>query len=147
MRFIKTKDVKSPERAHVEDSGIDFFIPNWWQHILLPNKRATIQLWIKIVLPKWCDLQFVDKSWLASKSWITIMGGLIDNWYTWELAVVVYNTNEDPFILEGWMKIVQGVIREVNSVFPEEMDEDEWYCETSSNVGWRWEWGFGSTNL
>lgn len=28
MKFIKTRDVKTPERAHDTDSGIDFYIPN-----------------------------------------------------------------------------------------------------------------------
>lgn len=28
MKFIKTRDVKTPERAHDTDSGIDFYVPN-----------------------------------------------------------------------------------------------------------------------
>ena len=159
MKFIKTKDVKSPERAHLEDSGIDFFIPNWWQRVLLPKRRAVIQLWIKTILPKWCDLQFVDKSGLASKFWITILWWLIDNWYIWELAVVVYNTWEDPYLLRGGDKIVQGVIRNINCSFPEEIDEDEFFAETDFPKGkqgimdrgmygvQRWEGWFGSTWL
>ena len=28
LKFIKTRDVKSPVRGHRTDAGIDFFVPN-----------------------------------------------------------------------------------------------------------------------
>jgi len=141
MKFVKIKDVHSPERWHSNDSGIDFFIPNDFKLQLRQKQRVTIPLGIKIKLEEWVDLQFVDKSWLASKLGLTILWWLIDNWYRGELAVVVYNTSEDIISLKGWMKIVQGVIRPVFTPEPLEVTEDE--LENTD----RWEWWFGSTGL
>ena len=140
MKYIKIKDVKSPIRANHNDSWIDFFIPNGGEYFLRAKQRITIPLWIKIMLKEWTDLQLVDKSWLASKQWLTILWWLIDEGYRWELAVVVYNTSEDATRLIGWQKIVQGVIRLINTDMPEEISEDKYSEDTS-----RWDWWFGST--
>jgi len=141
MKFVKIKDVNSPERWHPSDSGIDFFIPNGIVYLLRQKQRVTIPLWIKVKLDEWTDLTFKDKSWLADNKWLTVLWWVIDNWYRWELSVVLFNTSEDIISLEGWMKVVQWVIRNVITAELMEITEDE------LNSTERWEGWFGSTGL
>lgn len=146
MKYVKTCEVKSPERANKDDSWIDFFIPNSDKEyiIIWIGKRLVLPLWIKAIIPKGYDLSLVWKSWLASKKWIDVLGWLIDNWYRGELSVILYNTGDEPALLVPWQKIVQGVLREVGLHPLIETTEEEFNAEAQTTRGGG---GFGSTGL
>jgi len=146
MKYTKIRDVKSPAKWHPTDTWWDFFIPQEaWLIQVLPWENIKIPLWIKIILPEWYDFTFVNKSWIASKTGLILWACLVDNWYRWELIVNLINTSKWEVRLKGWQKIVQGVIREVNYMLPEEIDNDEYIADVKSEEIWRWEWGFWST--
>ena len=131
-----------PCRAHNTDSGIDFFIPNCFEEWeLAAGEIILIDLGVKIILPKWYDLQLIDKSWVSSKTGLSVLGGLIDNWYRGELKVCLVNTSNKVATLSPWMKIVQGVVRAVNYC---EIEEVDLFTEEQTQRG---EGGFGSTGL
>lgn len=107
MKYVKIWDVESPQRANINDSWIDFFVPNNENTIILKGQeRVLIPLAIKIELPEWYDLVFKDKSWISSNTWLSVLGWVIDNWYRWELKVCLVNTWLEPVSIKPWQKIV-----------------------------------------
>jgi len=154
MIFEKIRNVRNPERANLNDSWIDFFIPedltnDWkwnmlpvdinWKHIIViyPWESILIPLWIKVKLDYWTDLTFVNKSWIASKTWVIVWACLIDKGYIWELVLNLINTSVEVIEFKLWQKIVQWVIRNVNLSLPM-----EWIV---NDITERWEWWFWST--
>jgi dUTPase len=147
MKFTKIREVRSPERANHNDSWIDFYIPKeLWQLRILPWENIKIPLWVKILLPEWFDFTFVNKSGIASKTWLITWACLVDNWYRWELVLNLINTSKFEVKLQQEQKIIQWVIRKVDYMLPEEIYEDEYIADTILE-GWRWDWGFWSTWL
>ena len=147
MKFTKIRKVKSPVREFDNDSGIDFYIPeDFWKIKILPWDNITIPLWLKIILPEWKDLTFVNKSWIASKTWLIVWACLIDWWYRWELQVNLINTSKFEVELKKEQKIVQWVIRDVSYEQPEEIEEDDYFIATEDEEWkWRFDWWFWST--
>ena len=165
FKFIKIRDVKSPNRAHSSDSGIDFFIPNdlkvWdiktdqenvtlpiynnekWDYFKIPpNMGALIPSWIKWIISKWYDLVFENKSWVATKYLLTIWAKVVDSSYRWQIHIHLINNWQLSQMIYLWQKVAQWIIRKVENFIPEEITEDEFLenCDTD-----RWEWWFGST--
>lgn len=138
IKFKKVRDVKSPERAHSTDSGIDFYVPIWWWRLILWWENVIIPLWIVVELPKWFDLTFTNKSGIASKTWLITWACLIDNWYRGELALNLINTSKYSVEIKEWQKIIQGVIRAIEYFPLEEVVE-------LGEITERWERWFGST--
>jgi len=96
-----------PERAHEQDAGLDLrsrettWVP--------ANGSAVFHTGVHIELPKGCAGVLVSKSGLNTNRGIT-SHGLIDEGYTGEIVVKLYNhSSEDYFIYEG-DKISQLVI-------------------------------------
>lgn len=146
MKFIKTRDVKSPERANPLDSWIDFYVPMDVETITVKEwDNIKIKLWIKIVIPKWYDFQFVNKSGVASKTWMILWAQLVDRGYNWELILNLIWTSKIDRTIEPWMKIIQWVIRPVSLILPEEVSEVDLYTEWAKEDSTRWIGGFGST--
>jgi len=146
MKYVKVRDVKSPIRANINDSWIDFFIPEGEKISILAGDNVKIPLGVKILLDEWNDFTFVNKSGIASKTWLITGACLVDNGYRWELVLNLINTSKFQVDLMPWQKIIQWVIRKVNCPIPEEIDNDEYIADTISEEG-RWEGWFWSTGL
>lgn len=161
LKFTKTREVKSPQRAGDQDAGIDFFIPEDFKEILLIyGDSVLIPMGVKVKLPEVPDslkkthkymLEFKNKSGIASKLGLTVGACVIDHSYQGELFLNLHrisdvivgakkNTDVSRAILEPGMKIVQGVLILVNTEEIQEVNEDDLYDEVSE----RGENGFGS---
>ena len=131
-----TETAKLPVRAHDTDSGADIFANNA-TYVINPGERMLIGTGIAATVGPGYDIQFVDKSGLAWKNGITVLGGLIDEAYRGELKVVLLNTSNEPYTVEPYSKLTQMVVRPV--LYPEIVEVDE-LDETVRGEG-----GFGST--
>ena len=148
MKWTKTRNVSSPERANGDDSWIDFFIPNEAGTIqIMTGENVLIPLGIKLLLPEWYDFTFVNKSWITSKTWLITWACLVDNWYRGELVLNLINTSKFEVRVKGGQKIIQGVIREVSYMLPEEISEDEYVSVKKTETTGRWEGGYWSTGI
>lgn len=138
--FVKrlTETAKLPVRAHGTDSGMDLFSDDI-VHVIEPGERRLISTGISAIVQNGYDIQFVDKSGLAWKNGITILGGLIDVSYRGELKVILLNTGKEPYTVEPGSKLTQIVIRPVIYATVKEVDSLD---ETDRGNG-----GFGSTGL
>ena len=145
IRFLKIWDVKSPERANNEDSGIDLFIPDSfksvdmkiWDSVLIPS-------WIRFIIKNWYDWVFKNKSGIALKKGLQVWACVIDSSYRWEVHIHLTKITGDDITLNPWDKIVQMIVRKVELDQPEEITEEEFNKESKTD---RWIWGFGSTGV
>lgn len=174
MKFYKTRTVKSPERAHGDDSGIDFFIPSGiagevlnkdWEKIkalifedpktlkvietfeIQGWENIKIPLWVQVMIPEGFDLQFINKSGIASKTGLILGASLVDNGYTWEIILNLINTNRNSVEIKSGMKIAQWVVRPVEYTKVEEVGELDFHAEVVKKDTERWNGWFGSTGI
>lgn len=107
MKIMLDKHGIMPERAHETDAGIDIKTP---QGFTIPsNSGCTICTGVHIELPKGTCGLMVSKSGLNVRNGITSTG-LIDEGYTGEIVVKLYNNSGNAYRFEKGDKITQLVI-------------------------------------
>ena len=123
-----------PERAHELDAGLDLRSPIG---TLIPGfGSATIDTGIHIQLPPGTVGMLKSKSGLNTKFGIT-SEGVIDEGYSGEIVVKLYNHSSNTFHIKRGDKISQLVILPVLYLSPVQVDKIE--------GGERGDNGFGST--
>ena len=92
LKIYKTKNVKTPERCG-RNAGFDFFVPNVFKNVtLLPGERAIIPSGIKVRIPEDHTLIAFNKSSIATKEGLQVGACVIDENYTGEISLDVFNT-------------------------------------------------------
>jgi dUTP pyrophosphatase len=142
LKFIKVKNVKSPTRGTEQSAGIDFFVPDEFETIvLLPGESCFIASGIKVSLPDEHVLIAFNKSGIAVKKNLHVGACVVDADYQGELHINLTNTGNSAQIIERGDKIVQFVLLPVNYAMPVEVEPKDLYKKKSA----RGEGGFGST--
>jgi dUTP pyrophosphatase len=126
---------KLPEFAHTDDAGFDIFSNEDVK--ISKGKVYGVSTGISSEIPKGCFVSIRDKSGLAIKDGIHVMGGVIDAGYRGEWKVILVNLGEKDFIIEKGNKIAQGILEKL-----EKVKIVKTKSLTSSKRG---EKGFGST--
>lgn len=146
LKILKIRDVKPPIRAHSNDAGIDFFIPNDFKKTILnPNESILIPSGIKVLIPKGYALIAFNKSSIASKKNLIVGACVIDESYQGEIYINLINIGKEPQVINPGDKIIQFICLPINYVKIEEVtNEFELY---NGIVTTRGEGGFGSTGL
>lgn len=134
MKITLDKGAHMPQRSHDSDAGID--IRAIGDHVIPAYGSRTIKTGVHIQLPHGYAGLFVSKSGLNVKQNITSTG-LIDEGYTGELIVKLYNHGRSAYTVRDGDKITQLVIIPV-AYEPLEVVED---LDDSE----RGDGGFGST--
>ena len=142
LKFTKTRDVKSPVRAHETDAGIDFFIPNDFEKVVLkPGDDVLIPSGIKVLVPRNFVLIFKEKSGVATKKKLTIGACVVDSDYRGEVHLHLFNNGNADQELNPGDKITQGLLIPIALDTPEEISNEEY----DKNETERASGGFGST--
>ena len=126
----------APERAHSTDAGLDLKCPENAVVIIRAGESETIDTGVHIELPKGTAGLLVSKSGLNVRHDI-LSTGLIDEGYTGEIKVKLYNHGDSDFYVYPGDKISQLVIIPVRYE-PVELVEELEETDRGSN-------GFGST--
>lgn len=134
MKITLDKGAHMPERAHDTDAGIDLKSPV--AGIIFPHKSKIIYTGVHVELPHGYAGLLVSKSGLNCKHGITSTG-LIDEGYTGEIVVKLYNNSDTLFTVHEGDKITQLVLFPVSYEPLEVVD--------SIDGGERGDSGFGST--
>lgn len=134
MRVKLDAGALAPTRAHDTDAGLDIYAAE--KAVIPPHSYAVVRTGTHIELPKGCAGLLVSKSGLCSKHGITTTG-LIDETYSGEILVTMFNNSDREKYIRPWDKITQLVVIPVRYEAVEIADELP--C-----VG-RGENGFGST--
>lgn len=110
MKIMLDNGAHMPERAHDTDAGID--IKAMGEHVIPAYGSRVIKTGVHVQLPHWYAGLFVSKSGLNVKQNITSTG-LIDEGYTGELIVKLYNHGRSAYVVHDGDKITQLVIMPV----------------------------------
>ena len=142
LKFIKVKEVKTPTRANSTDAGIDFFVPDEFETVvLLPGESCFIPSGIKVSLPTGHVLIAFNKSGIAVKKNLHVGACVVDEDYQGEVHLNLTNAGNQPQIIERGDKITQFVLLPVNYATPVEVEPKDLYAKASK----RGDGGFGST--
>lgn len=171
IKFLKVRNVITPQRAHEHDAGIDFFLPQLDDEMIIslhdkndgkrvvvkpvapgkpylrinPGQRVLIPTGIKAILPN-KNSAFIafNKSGLASKKGIIVTAQVVDADYTGEIHVGLLNTSMYQVNFFSGDKIGQFVYVPIYLPEMEQINEEEFLRLTEGSD--RGEGGFGSTD-
>ena len=109
---IKLKRVdetaKMPFYAHPGDVGLDLFSKE--EKTLAPGERYNFMLGFALEFPEGYAGIMKDRSSMARKYGIHVMGGVYDAGYRGEYNVELINLSKEPFTIEKHQKIAQLVL-------------------------------------
>ena len=132
-------NARLPEYAHDgDDIGADLFCGEAEEVSILPHHTVGIHTGVRMQFPKGYGGLLKEKSGLALKSGIAILGGVIDSGYTGEIIVIVNNTSHHKRSFKPGEKVAQiQIIPILQGAFTEVKE----FIDTGS----RGDKGFGST--
>ncbi len=113
-RIIKVelinKDATLPKYAYPSDSGFDLHSSE--EVIIGPFGRALVPTGLRVSFDEGYEIQVRPKSGLAIKQGLTVLNtpGTVDQGYTGEIQVIVFNTNNTTVTIPKGMKVGQGVL-------------------------------------
>ena len=135
MKIKLDKGAFEPTRAHLTDAGLD--IRAKYSGVVRAHSSAVFQTGVHVKLPSWhCGL-LVSKSGLNVNNDITSTG-LIDEGYTGEIKVKLYNHGQEDYYVHAGDKISQLVVLPCEYIYVEIVDDLEQDSARGDN-------GFGST--
>lgn len=146
LYVTRVRDVKLPQRAHDEDAGYDFFVPNdFAPYTLLPGNDVLIPSGIKVIVPKGYALVAHNKSGVATKLKLGHGAEVCDEGYAGEVHIHLVNHGSDAVIIKPGMKVIQFLLLEVGKQVVIEIGNDEY--EKRMEQYTRGANGFGSTGV
>lgn len=103
-------DAIIPSYAYPTDSGFDLCSVE--KIVIPPNSRIAVPTGLKLEFDENHELQIRPKSGLALNYGLTVLNtpGTIDQGYSGEIKVIVFNTNNLHVVIEKGMKIAQAVL-------------------------------------
>ncbi len=104
------EDAVFPKYAYPSDSGFDLHATE--EVIIGPFGRALVPTGLKVSFDEGYEIQVRPKSGLAIKQGLTVLNtpGTVDQGYTGEIQVIVFNTNNTTVTIPKGMKVGQGVL-------------------------------------
>jgi dUTP pyrophosphatase len=107
---LTNEDSVFPKYAYPSDSGFDLHAAE--EVIIGPFGRALVPTGLKVSFEEGYEIQVRPKSGLAIKQGLTVLNtpGTVDQGYTGEIQVIVFNTNNTTVTIPKGMKVGQGVL-------------------------------------
>lgn len=139
---LMNEDSIMPSYAYPSDSGFDLYST---KEIEIGSfGRVLVPTGIKLSFPEGYEIQVRPKSGLAIKQGLTVLNtpGTVDQGYTGEIQVIVFNTNNYSVMIPKGMKIAQAVLC---PVVPGKLVEFELVSSVEEKD--RGDNGFGSTGI
>jgi len=104
------EDAVFPKYVYPSDSGFDLHATE--NVIIGPFGRALIPTGLKLSFEEGYEIQVRPKSGLAIKQGLTVLNtpGTVDQGYTGEIQVIVFNTNNTTVTIQKGMKVAQAVL-------------------------------------
>jgi dUTP pyrophosphatase len=146
VKIINNSTNPDPFYQKIGDSGFDFMasLPEGETITIPPFKRALIPTGLHFQIPIGFELQVRPRSGLALKNGITVLNtpGTVDSGYRGEVKVILFNTDEAPFVIKNGDRIAQGVIAPVQFTKTTKFIRVNNLDESDRGSG-----GFGSTGV
>ena len=137
LTYTKLSDTAiEPERGTPQSSGIDVFSPGDYK--IPPMRDVLIPLNLAFDIPEGYDLSGYNKSGVSTKKKLIIGANLIDQDYTGNVHVHLFNISNKEVVIRRGDKISQLVLRPVSLCALKEVKKITKKTERGSG-------GFGST--
>ena len=135
-------DAVAPHYNYPSDSGFDLYSTE--EVILPPLGRALIPTGLSFDIKDGFEIQVRSKSGLAINQGLMCLNspGTVDNGYTGEVKVILFNTNNTEFKVTKGMKVAQAVLCPVVNGSWVELQERDERADKDRNDN-----GFGSTGI
>ncbi len=134
-------DLPLPEYQTAQAAGLDLqaAIPADKPVTIAAGARAILPTGLAIALPPGTEAQVRPRSGLAAKNGVTVLNspGTIDADYRGEVAVILANLGQEPFVVTRGMRIAQLIVAPVSHANLIEVTSLD---DTARGAG-----GFGST--
>jgi len=141
MQIVKTRYVKTPTFGSSGAAGIDFYVPDSFVDTTLkPGQDINIPSGIRANIGKGKVLIAFNKSGIATKSKLQVGACVVDEDYTGEIHLHVFNYSNEDIIIKGGQKLVQFVLLDYHR--PEIL-----VVQDFDKITERGDKGFGSTGL
>jgi dUTP pyrophosphatase len=105
-----SEDNKILSYAYPSDSGFDLYASE--EVHLLPFGRALVPTGVRINIPENYEIQIRSKSGLAINKGLMVLNspGTVDQGYTGEIKVILFNTTNNSVEIKEGQKIAQAVV-------------------------------------
>ena len=139
QKLAGNEDIPLPKYMTNQAAGMDIFATVIEEEIILPGQRKKIPTGIAIALPEGYEAQIRPRSGLALNQGITLLNspGTIDADYRGEIALIVINHGEEPFVVNRGMRLAQMVVQKIYQA--------DWVETAELNSTSRGSGGFGHT--
>jgi dUTP pyrophosphatase len=139
QKLAGNEDIPLPQYMTNQAAGMDIFAAVANDEIILPGGRKKIPTGIAIALPEGYEAQIRPRSGLAIKQGITLLNspGTIDADYRGEIALIVINHGDEPFVVHRGLRLAQMIVKKICRV--DWIETEELNC-TARGAG-----GFGHT--
>lgn len=138
--MLKVKKIVSgatlPVKAHAGDLGYDLFAAE--QVVIYANETKLISTGVAVEFPNGYGGLIRDRSSIATKRYLFNVAGVIDNGYTGEIKVALYNSTDELQTIYKGDKIAQMILIPTVDFTVEEVTDITSQDGRGSN-------GFGST--
>ena len=143
LNFKKSDEmVETPFYNYPTDSGFDLYANE--DVLIQPFGRALIPTGLSFDIGDGFEIQVRSKSGLALNHGLFVLNspGTVDNGYTSEIKVILFNTNQVPYQISKGMKIAQAVVSPVVNGKWVNLQEVDIIEDKDRNAN-----GFGSTGI
>lgn len=106
MKIVST--AKLPEKAHAGDLGYDLYAQE--PIAIFPGEVKLVSTGISVQFPEGYGALLRDRSSVATKQYLFVVAGVIDNGYTGEIKIALYNGGGDVAKLQEGTKIAQMIL-------------------------------------
>ena len=139
QKIAGSEDIPLPAYMTNQSAGMDIFAAVSEEEIILPGQRKKVPTGIAVALPEGYEAQIRPRSGLAINQGITLLNspGTIDADYRGEIALIVINHGEEPFVVKRGMRLAQMVVQKIFQV--------DWVETSALNDTSRGAGGFGHT--
>ena len=131
-----TKSARLPKKAHAGDLGYDLFADE--EISIWCGATTLVSTGIAIEFPEGYGGLIKDRSSIATKRNLFTVAGVIDNGYTGEIKVAIYNASDGYEVIRKGEKFAQLVLVPTTDFQVEQVDE-------LISADKRGDAGFGST--
>lgn len=139
QKIAGNEDIPLPRYMTEQAAGMDIFAALPSDEVISPGERKKIPTGIAISLPDGYEAQIRPRSGLAIHQGITLLNspGTIDADYRGEIALIVINHGNTPFVVQRGMRLAQMVVQKVCQA--------QWIESSSLDETTRGSGGFGHT--
>ncbi len=115
QRIAGNEDLPLPEYMTRAAAGMGLFAAVAAEETIAPGGRKKIPTGIAVALPEGYEAQIRPRSGLALHQGVTLLNapGTIDADYRGEIALIVVNHGEAPFVVKRGARLAQMVVQKI----------------------------------